>query len=59
MKQRYNKTATVINVVINIDNATLAPPPLVLTHKSDSDAIQTLIKQLLNTLATPKTGAAR
>lgn len=27
MKQRYNKTATVINVVINIDNATLAPPP--------------------------------
>lgn len=58
MKQRYNKTATVINVVINIDNATLAPP-LVLTHKSNSDAIQTVIKQLLNALATPKTGAAR
>ena len=58
MKQRYNKTGTVINVIINIDNATLAPP-LVLTHKDHSDAIQTVIKQLLNALATPKTGADR
>ena len=58
MKQRYNKTGTVINVIINIDSATLTPP-LVLTHKDHSDAIQTVIKQLLNALATPKTGAAR
>ena len=31
-------------------NSYFLAPPLVLTHKSDSDAIQTVIKQLLNAL---------
>jgi hypothetical protein len=57
MKQRYNKTAVVINVVINTDNANLTPH-IVLTNKSDSDAIQLVIKQLLNALTHPKTGAS-
>jgi hypothetical protein len=54
MKQRYNKTAVVINVVINTNNVNIAQD-IVMTHKLNSDLVQSIINQVLNAVVINKT----